>query len=144
MQDVELLHGELTGKILHSFYHVYNGLGYGFLESVYENALANTLLEHAVETTRQMPIRVCFERKLVGRFRADILVANCVIVEVKSLPTISPRDQAQLLNYLKATDIEVGLLLNFGEAPEFQRLVLTNDRKTVSLPENLKSGHVRT
>jgi len=126
----ELLQGELTDKIIKAFYHVYNTLGYGFLEKVYENALALTLRKWGLNVVQQQPINVYFEGERVGEYFADILVVEGVIVEVKAAEALCAAHEAQLMNYLKATDIEVGLLLNFGLKAQFKRKIFTNDKKS--------------
>src|SRR5262249_21398711 len=110
-------------------YHVYNTLGYGSLEKVYENALVLTLRKGCLSVGQQVPIKVYFESELVGEYFADVLVQACVIVELKAVEALSEAHEAQLLNYLKATDVEVGLLLNFGPKAEFRRKVFANPRK---------------
>jgi len=127
--EKRLKHLELTEKIIGVFYEVYNELGMGFLESVYENALAIALVEAGVSVTQQAPILVYYHGKLVGDFRCDLLVQNKVILELKAVREIAAEHVAQTLNYLKATDVEVALLLNFGEKPAFKRLVFDNERK---------------
>lgn len=124
-----MLHATITDIILKSFYTVYNQLGYGFLEKVYENSLAYELRKRGLFVQQQMPIRVVYDGVLVGEYVADLLVEHCVIVELKAVEALRPEHQAQLLNYLKATEIEVGLLLNFGPRPTFARKIFTNDRK---------------
>jgi GxxExxY protein len=124
-----LKHGEITDLILKGFYEVYNELGHGFLESVYEKALLIVLNDNGLSTVPQKEISVYFREHNVGNFRADIIVNNCVILELKAAKKIEPIHEAQLLNYLKATDIEIGLLLNFGDKPEFKRFIFDNDRK---------------
>src|SRR5438132_882546 len=111
----ELLHGDVTEQVIKAFFHVYNTLGYGFLEKVYENALAATLRKRGFDVVQQMPVKVFFEGVLVGEYFADLIVNACVIVEVKAAESIHSAHEAQLVNYLKATPIEVGLLFNFGE-----------------------------
>jgi len=123
---VELLQKELTSKILNAFFHVYNQLGYGFLERVYENALAHELRKRGHTVTQQMSIAVYYDGVQVGEYFADLLVDRLVIVELKAAESISKQHQTQLMNYLKATQVEVGLLLNFGPKPEFRRLVASN------------------
>jgi GxxExxY protein len=125
----KMLYEELTGKIIGAFYQVYNDLGYGFLEKVYENALAHKLRQAGLTVQQQHPIQVYYEGLIVGEFYADMLVDERVILELKTAEAIAPAFQAQLINYLKATPIELGLLLNFGPKPEFKRQLLTNDRK---------------
>jgi len=133
MSDNVLLHHETTDKILKAFYHVYNTLGYGFLETVYENALAIALRKQGMRVEQQLPICVYFEGELVGEYFADVHADSKVMVEIKAADSIHPAHEAQLLNYLHATSTEVGLLLNFGPQPEFRRKLFTNERKT-SLP----------
>ena len=124
-----MLHEEITGAIIKAFYTVYNTLGYGFLEKVYENALVHELTKLGLKVGQQMPIKVYYDGCLVGEYFADLVVEGCVIVEIKAAESLRPEHAAQLLNYLKATEVEVGLLLNFGPKPEFARRIFTNDRK---------------
>ena len=126
----KLLHADLTDQVIKTFYEVYNELGYGFIESVYENSLAIALREKNFEVCQQVAIPVWFHRVQVGDFDADILVDRTLLLELKAARAIDPAHLAQLLNYLKATEIEVGLVLNFGPRPEFKRLVFDNVRKT--------------
>lgn len=121
MSHSKLLHGEITDGIIKSFYHVYNTLGYGFLEKVYENSLRISLQDLGFEVEQQSPISVQFEGQTVGEYFADLMVNNVVVVELKAAKSISTEHESQLLNYLKATGVEVGLLLNFGISPEFRR-----------------------
>ncbi|MCA9075100.1 MAG: GxxExxY protein [Planctomycetaceae bacterium] len=129
MPTDKLIHGDLTEKIIGAYYHVYNSLGYGFLEKVYENALTHTLRKEGIAVATQYPVSVYFEEQHVGTYFADLIVAERVIVEVKAAVGLSPANEAQLQNYLKATPIEVGLLLNFGETPEFRRKIFSNEKK---------------
>ncbi len=122
-------HKELTEAIIKIFYKVYNTLGYGFLEKVYENAMMIELLKRNIPAISQSPIQVVYEDEIVGEYFADILVDEKVIVEIKAAKNLNPDHEAQLLNYLKATDIEVGLLLNFGPKPEIRRKAFENSRK---------------
>ena len=124
-----LLHGRLTKTLIGAFYDVYNDLGYGFLESVYERSFLVALEERGLEFARQAAIEVWFHDRKVGLFFADVLVEHVVIVELKTVRTLETAHESQVLNYLRATDVEVGLLLNFGPAPQFRRLVFANDRK---------------
>ncbi len=124
-----MLHEETTQVIIKSFYTVYNTLGPGFLEKVYENALVHELTKAGLAVQQQAPLQVYYDGLLVGEYFADIIVAGCVIVELKVVESLRPEHEAQLLNYLKSTRIEVGLLLNFGPKPSFVRKILTNDRK---------------
>ena len=126
-----LQHGELTEKIIGVFYDVYNELGYGFLESVYEESLVISLREAGLRLERQLAIPVWFRGHQVGQFRGDILVEGKVLLELKSTRTLEAAHEAQLLHYLKSTEIEIGLLLNFGSRPQFRRLLFDNQRKKI-------------
>ncbi len=108
------LHSRVTEKILGAFFDVYNELGFGFLESVYVESLAIDLRAQGLQVDREMSVPVWFRNQLVGTFRADLVVERVVIVELKAARALDPSHEAQLLNYLRATEIEVGLLLNFG------------------------------
>jgi len=121
------LHSELSGQVLKAFYKVYNTLGYGFLEKVYQNSMLIELRSMAIKCSSEIPIKVYYENQLVGNFCADILVEGIVIVELKAIERIAPEHEVQLVNYLKATEIEVGLLLNFGPKPQNIRRVLTKE-----------------
>ena len=125
-----MLHEDITGAIIGAFYDVHNTLGSGFLEKVYENALVFLLQSRGLHVIQQAPITVRFHGVIVGEYYSDLLVADKVIVELKTAERIHPEHLAQLSNYLKATTIEVGLLLNFGRQTSFKRVILTNDRKT--------------
>lgn len=124
-----MLHEEVTGAIIGAFYDVHNTLGVGFLEKVYENALAHLLRSRGLTVAQQKPITVYFQGVIVGEYYADLLVEDKVIVELKTAERIHPEHLTQLSNYLKASRIEVGLLLNFGRYTTFKRVILTNDRK---------------
>jgi GxxExxY protein len=126
-----LKHAELTEKIIGVFYDVYNELGYGFLESVYEESLAIALSGAGLSFERQVPVPVWFRGQNVGQFRADIVVAASVLLEMKSARVLEPAHEAQLLHYLRSTKIEIGLLLNFGPRPQFRRLLFDNERKKI-------------
>lgn len=123
------LHSDLTEKIIGAFYTVYNHLGYGFTEKVYENALVIELQKLDLEVLQQAPIQVFYEDSMVGEYVADLLVDGVVLVELKAARELGPDHEAQLLNYLKATPIEVGLLLNFGPKAQHARKVFDNARK---------------
>ena len=127
--NTDLKHGLVTDKILKVFYDVYNELGHGFLESVYHRSLVVALETVGLDVCSRIRIPVWFRGTQVGQFEADILVENCVLLELKAVRTLDSSHRAQLLNYLRATDVEVGLLLNFGEKPEFKRVILDNLRK---------------
>ena len=124
-----MLHEEITSDIINAFYHVYNTLGYGFLEKVYENALAKELAKRSHAVKQQVPIQVFYEGEAVGEYFADLLVDDKVILELKAVEEIAKAHEAQLINYLKATDIQVDLLLNFGPKAEFKRKIYTKRRK---------------
>ena len=113
--------------ILKAFFNVYNSLGYGFLEKVYENALLIELRKLGLECSNQLPINVYYENQVVGDYVADILVEELVVVELKAIEKIAPIHEAVLVNYLKGTGLEVGLLLNFGPIPQYKRRVLTKE-----------------
>jgi GxxExxY protein len=117
-------HKELTAKIIDCAYKVHRELGFGFLESVYQNALVIELTKAGLKSEREKRIQVYYDGKVVGEFVADILVEEKVILELKSVSQIHPAHEAQLINYLKATGIKVGLLINFGEKVEIKRKVL--------------------
>ena len=133
-----LKHGDLTQKIIGEFYDVYNELGHGFLESVYEDAMLIALGEAGLEVERQVPVPVWFRGRRIGDFKADIIVEKKVVLELKTARNLDPTHEAQLLHYLKATEFEIGLLLNFGSRPQFRRLILDNDQKRI----RLKAGEV--
>ena len=125
----KLKYNEITDKIIKAFYHVYNTLGYGFLEKVYENALIIELKKLGLNVITQHPIRVYYDNAVIGEYFADILVENAIIIEIKAAKAIIIEHEAQLLNYLKATQLEVGLILNFGPKAEFSRKAFDNSRK---------------
>ncbi len=128
-----LKHSEITDKILHAFYKVvYPQLGYGFLEKVYENTLVIALTAMGLKVQQQVKITVYFQEQIVGEYFTDLLVEGVVIVELKAVSRLLAEHEAQLLNYLRATPYEVGLLLNFGPKPQFIRKVFDNPRKTVT------------
>ncbi|HEV8590762.1 MAG TPA: GxxExxY protein [Pyrinomonadaceae bacterium] len=124
----DLKHSDTTGKVIRAFYNVYNALGWGFLEKVYENALIVELSEMGFSVERQKAINVYYKDKVVGEYFADLIVEGRVIVELKAAVSISPAHEAQLVNYLKATQFEVGLLLNFGQKAEYKRKISENKK----------------
>jgi GxxExxY protein len=118
-------HQELTGQIIQCAFKVHKTLGFGFLENVYQNALCIELIKSGLTAVKQAPIKVSYDGQVVGDYAADILVENQIILELKSVKELHPAHEAQLINYLKATGLEVGLLINFGERVEIKRKVLT-------------------
>lgn len=128
---MELLQKEITDKILKVFYTVYNVLGYGFLEKVYENAMFIELTKSGLRVVKQQYIKVHYDGQEVGEYFADLLVEDLVIIELKAAEGIVEEYEYQLLNYLKTTDKEVGLLLNFGKKPQFKRKVFQNINKNL-------------
>ena len=132
-----MLHEEITTKIIAAFYTVYNCLGCGFLEKVYENALVLELRSRGFKVEQQVPIQVYYQAQLVGQYFADLLIQDKIVIELKAAEEIIKAHEAQLVNYLKATNLEVGLLLNFGPKPGFKRKIFTNARKA-----NLKQHRV--
>lgn len=116
-------HADVTEGVIKAFYKVYNVLGYGFLEKAYENALAYELEKRGFHVVRQAPIQIHYEGLIIGDYYTDLLVNGVVILELKAVDAIIAIHEAQLLNYLKATDVEVGLLLNFGPKPQVCRRV---------------------
>ena len=125
----DIKYKELTDKIIKIFYRVYNKLGYGFLERIYENAMMIEFKRESIPAVSQSAIKVFYEDEIIGEYFDDILVDDKVIVEIKAAKYLVVENEAQLLNYLKATNIEVGLLLNFGPKPEVKRKVFDNYRK---------------
>ena len=124
-----MLHEKITGKIINAFYKVYNTLGYGFLEKVYENAMTIELRNLGLQVKQQENIKVYYATEEIGNYFADLLVESLVILELKAADALCEKHEAQLINYLKATSIEVGLLLNFGNEPEFKRKIFNNHLK---------------
>ncbi len=119
-------YSEITEKIIKAFYRVFNTLGYGFLEKVYENAMAIELESMGLVVEKQRQIKVYYLGIKVGDYASDLTVESVVIVELKTAETLCEEDEFQLINYLKATEIEVGLLLNFGKKPQFKRKIFSN------------------
>ncbi|MDD5556715.1 MAG: GxxExxY protein [bacterium] len=133
MIEGTLKHGDITDNIIRGFFEVYNELGSGFLESVYENALHIVLKGYGLTVEKQKGIDVHFRGNIVGEYRADLVVNDAVVVEIKAAESIVPGHEAQLINYLKSTRLEVGLLLNFGMKPQFRRFMLDNERKQFAI-----------
>ncbi|MBC8416435.1 MAG: GxxExxY protein [Candidatus Cloacimonetes bacterium] len=124
-----MLHEDITEKILAAFFNVYNTLGYGFLEKVYENSLVIKLKQLGFSVKKQKNIKVYFEEHIVGDYFADLIINSKVIIKIKAVDKLCDEHKFQLINYLKATNMEVGLLLNFGKKPEFKRAIFSNERK---------------
>jgi GxxExxY protein len=126
-----LKHSEITETIIGVFYDVYNELGHGFLESVYSEAMSLALTQAGLHAEHEVSLPVWFRGDKVGQYFADLLVDNAVLVELKAARTIEPAHEAQLLHYLRATEIEIGLLLNFGVRPQVRRFLFDNERKKI-------------
>jgi GxxExxY protein len=122
-------HEEITEKIIQAFYKVYNTLGYGFLEKVYLNAMYIELTAMGLKAEKEKRILVYYFGSLVGDYNADLIVEDVVAAELKAIETLVPDNEHQIVNYLKATNIEVGLLLNFGKKPQVKRKIFDNDKK---------------
>lgn len=131
---VELLHGDITGEIISAFYAVYNELGFGFLESVYVRALSIELFQRRMNAAREVPVTVYYKGVTVGTYRADLVVADTVVVEVKSGDQVLEHDRPQLINYLRASNKEVGLLLYFGPKAILKRVIHTKKLGEMIVP----------
>ena len=137
---MELIHKELTDLILKAFFDVYNELGYGFLEKVYQNSLYIELKSKGLKVEAQRQVKVNFKGFEVGEYYPDLIIEDKIILELKAAECIVEEHENQLINYLRATNIEVGLLLNFGRKPEFKRKVFENSRKNLlkKISDNLR------
>jgi len=135
-----VLHEKITENIIRAFYRVYRVLGYGFLEKVYENAMAVELRKMGLKVEPQKCVTVSYESEAVGEYFADLLVEDVVIVELKAAKAIAEEHEAQLINYLKATGIEIGLLLNFGRKPEFKRKIFEIKKGRIADGSNKKNS----
>ena len=124
---------ELTGRVIKVFYKIYNALGYGFIESIYHNSMIIELVSEGLRVETEKPIAVYYGSNVVGTFEADLVVQDKVILELKAKESLHQAHEAQLTNYLRATDIELGLLLNFGRKPEFKRKYFSNSSKGLSM-----------
>ena len=129
-------HQELTEQIIGVFYEVYNELGHGYLEKIYEEAMARALKAKGFQVQKQASLPVWFRGEIIGVYDADLVINNVVLIELKACKAIDPSHEAQLLHYLRSTEIEIGLLLNFGPRPQLRRLAFDNERKKIS-------GHLR-
>lgn len=128
-ENPELLHADLTEKVIGVFYAVYNELGQGFAESVYRRSMVVALNQAGFDAQPEQKLFVYFRGVVVGKFSADIIVNGSLILELKAATDFAKANEAQILNYLRATDIEVGLLMNFGPTPKFRRFAYANARK---------------
>ena len=124
-----LMHGDLTREIIGAFYQIYSALGYGFIEAIYQRSLPLALAKRGIEAAREVPMSVTFLDTIVGEYRADLIVEGKVIVETKTVDNILPVHEMQLVNYLRATGINVGLILNFGPRPTFRRMFLSSPQE---------------
>jgi len=138
-EESSFKHQQLTENLIGIFYEGYNELGYGFLESVYESALSMAFSARSLQFHRQSPVPVWFRGIQIGDFKADFVVEDAVILEVKAARALDASHEAQLLNYLRATQIEVGLLLNFGPKPQFKPFAFDNERKKISVYQRLSA-----
>ena len=135
-QRVDLLHRETSGAILGAFFAVHSELGSGFLEAVYANALTVLLEGAGLKVERQVPFDIVFHGEYIGFYRADLVVQSLVVVEVKAAKAIHPVHTAQLLNYLKASRLPLGLLLNFGETAQFKRVIRSRSPRPTANAED--------
>lgn len=126
-----MIEEELSGRIIKVFYKVYNTLGHGFIERVHHNAMILELTEQGLTVETEKPIAVYYNDRIVGTFSADLLVNSKIMIELKAADSIHPSHGAQLTNYLRATEIEVGLLFNFGKKAEFKRKYFSNEKKSL-------------
>jgi len=129
MMATDLKYSELTERLIGIYFEVYRELGYGFLEHIYEKAFVMLLEERSIHFQQQVPLRVTFRGNELGEFRADLIIESVVIVELKAVQKIDLAHEKQILNYLRATNVEVGLIFNFGPSAQFRRIVFENQRK---------------
>jgi len=125
------LHCEVTEQVIGVFFEVYNELGGGFLESVYQQALKIALMQAGLKVSMEVPVPVHFRGQIIGNFRADLMVNDCVLLELKAVSAVDRSHESQVLHYLRATDLEVGLPLNFGPKAQFKRFILENEKKRI-------------
>jgi len=126
-------HSDLTELVIRVFYEVYRELGHGFLENVYEQAMAVALKTKGLEVQQQVPVPVWFRGVKIGAYEADLVVSGILLLELKACRTLDSSHEAQLLNYLRSTELEIGLLMNFGPRPQLRRFVFQNYRKQISV-----------
>jgi GxxExxY protein len=131
-QANQLIHSELTEEILGVYYDAYSEIGHGFLESVYNNCMYLALTKLGLSVRRDVPVPVYFRGQDVGQFKADLVVGGSVLIELKAVQNLDRTHEAQVMNYLRATELEVGLLLNFGSPKlQFRRIVFQNSNKEI-------------
>ena len=135
-------HKDVTRRIIGVFFDVYNDLGYGFVESVYHEAMALTLVSEGLYVERESTLEVHFRGQVIGVFRADLVVNGSILVELKALKSLAPVHEAQTLNYLRAGVLEIALLLNFGPEPQIRRLAFSNERKLRGGSSGSRSGSI--
>ena len=128
-ENRRLIGAELTRRVVGAFFETYNEIGFGFSEAVCAGCLGIVLQERGIDFRREPAVDVFFRRRRIGRTRPDFIVEGLLVIELKALRALEPWNTVQMLNYLRATTLEVGLLLNFGHVPEFKRFIYTNDRK---------------
>lgn len=138
-----MIEEELTGQIVKVVYKVYNTLGHGFIENVYHNAMILELVAQGFSVETEKPIAVYYENNVVGTFSADLVVNSKIIIELTAKDVLHPAHEAQLTNYLRATEIELGLLFNFGKKPEFKRKYFSNENKRFrkTVPNDYLTGN---
>jgi len=129
---MEFIHKDISELIIKAFYTVYNELGFGFSEDIYQNAMQIELNYLGLKIEAQKELNVFYQKNIVGTFKADFVVNNLVIVELKAVNFLADADELQILNYLKATNIELGLLMNFGKNAEIKRKIFSNSKKKMS------------
>ena len=132
----KLIDGELSGTVIGAFYNVYNALGYGFLESVYGSAMVLELSNRGLKVEREVPIQVYYEDEPIAMQKIDILVERRLVVELKASRILADPERKQLFNYLRATDLQLGLLFHFGPVPSFYRVISTSKHQSVIVPPN--------
>jgi hypothetical protein len=130
-----MIEQELTGKIIKTFYKVYNTLGHGFLEKIYHKAMIIELVKAGLKVETEKPITVRYFEDIIGEFEADLIANEKIMLELKAKDALHEAHEAQLLNYLRATEIEIGLLLNFGKEPKFKRKFFSNSNKMFKKPD---------
>jgi GxxExxY protein len=126
---MELIHRKITGPLIDLFFYIYRTLGFGFLERVYSNAMVVAGKNRGLDIQPHVPIHVHFDGAIIGRYQADLVINKCIIAELKTVSMLTVDHEAQLLNYLKATEYEVGFLFNFGPKAQYKRMVFDNKRK---------------